>query len=159
MKDCRYVGDDFIIKYEVVDGEIFVYYKDGRVDNFLYDVTLERKIITKMKKQLKENVMFKKMRKRDRYVSLISFYVLVLVSFMECSSFINDANLESGFWFFSVCGITFYDLYYFMKNDVLLSEIIKDEYFLNNIDGVVEFDVNLLDDYSLDDLKCLKKEK
>ncbi len=159
MKDCRYVDDDFIIKYEVVDGEIFVYYKDGRVDNFLYDVTLERKIITKMKKQLKENVMFKKMRKRDRYVSLISFYVLVLVSFMECSSFINDANLESGFWFFSVCGITFYDLYYFMKNDVLLSEIIKDEYFLNNIDGVVEFDVNLLDDYSLDDLKCLKKEK
>lgn len=159
MKDCRYVDDDFIIKYEVVDGEIFVYYKDGRIDIFLYDATLERKIIIKMKKQLTENVMFKKMRKRDRYVSLISFYVLVLVSFMECSSFINDANLENGFWFFSVCGITLYDLYYFMKNDVLLSEIIKDEYFLNNIDGVVEFDVNLLDDYSLDDLKCLKKEK
>ena len=159
MKDCRYVDDDFIIKYEVVDDEIFVYYKDGRIDNFLYDATLERKIIIKMKKQLKENVMFKKMRKRDRYVSLISFYVLVLVSFMECSSFINDVNLENGFWFFSVCGITFYDLYYFMKNDVLLSEIIKNEYFLNNIDGVVEFDVNLLDDYSLDDLKCLKMKK
>lgn len=159
MKDCRYVDDDFIIKYEVVDDEIFVYYKDGVVDNFLYDVTLERKIIIKMKKQLIENVMFKKMRKRDRYVSLISFYVLVLFSFMECSSFINDANLESGFWFFSVCGITLYDLYYFMKNDVLLSEIIKNEYFLNNIDGVIDFDVNLLDDYSLDDLKCLRKKK
>lgn len=159
MKDCRYVDDDFIIKYEVVDDEIFVYYKDGVVDNFLYDVTLERKIIIKMKKQLIENVMFKKMRKRDRYVSLISFYVLVLVSFMECSSFVSNVNLENGFWFFSVCGITLYDLYYFMKNDVLLSEIIKNEYFLNNIDGVIDFDVNLLDDYSLDDLKCLKKEK
>lgn len=159
MKDCRYVDDDFIVRYEVVDDEIFVYYKDGKIDNFLYNVMLERKIIVKMKKQLMENVMFKKMRKRDRYVSLISFYVLVLFSFIECSSFINDANLESGFWFFSVCGITLYDLYYFMKNDVLLSEIIKDEYFLNNIDGVVEFDVNLLDDYSLYDLKCLKKEK
>ena len=112
-----------------------------------------------MKKQLIENVMFKKMRKRDRYVSLISFYVLVLVSFMECSSFVSNVNLENGFWFFSVCGITLYDLYYFMKNDVLLSEIIKNEYFLNNIDGVIDFDVNLLDDYSLDDLKCLKKEK
>lgn len=159
MKDCRYVDDDFIVRYEVVDDEIFVYYKDGKIDNFLYNVMLERKIIVKMKKQLMENVMFKKMRKRDRYVSLISFYVLVLFSFIECSSFINDANLESGFWFFSVCGITLYDLYYFMRNDVLLSEIIKDEYFLNNIDGVVEFDVNLLDDYSLYDLKCLKKEK
>ena len=159
MKDCRYVDDDFIVRYEVVDDEIFVYYKDGKIDNFLYNVMLERKIIVKMKKQLMENVMFKKMRKRDRYFSLISFYVFVLFSFIECSSFINDANLESGFWFFSVCGITLYDLYYFMKNDVLLSEIIKDEYFLNNIDGVVEFDVNLLDDYSLYDLKCLKKEK
>ncbi len=153
------MDDDFIIRYEVIDDEIFVYYKDGRVENFLYNAMLERKIIIKMKKQLMENVMFKKMRKRDRYVSLISFYVLVLVSFMECSSFINDANLESGFWFFSVCGITLYDLYYFMKNDVLLSEIIKDEYFLNNIDGAVEFDVNLLDNYSLDDLKCLRKKK
>ena len=159
MKDCRYIDDDFIIRYEVIDDGIFVYYKDGRVENFLYNAMLERKIIIKMKKQLMENVMFKKMRKRDRYVSLISFYVFILFSFMECSSFINDANLESGFWFFSVCGITLYDLYYFMKNDVLLSEIIKDEYFLNNIDGVIEFDVNLLDNYSLDDLKCLKKEK
>lgn len=159
VKDCRYIDDDFIVKYEVVTPNILVYYKDGRVESFLYDVTLERKIIIKMKKQLMENVMFKKMRKRDRYVFLLSFYVFVLISFMECSSFVNDVNLENGFWFFSVCGITLYDLYCFMKNDVLLSEIIKDEYFLNNIDGVVEFDVNLLDDYSLNDLKCLKKEK
>ncbi len=159
MKDCRYIDDDFIIRYKVVDDEIFVYYKDGRVENFLYNAMLERKIILKMKKQLMENVMFKKMRFRDKYVSLISFYVLVLFSFMEFESFVNDFSLENGFWFFSVCGITLYDLYSFIKNDVLLSEIIKDEYFLNNIDGVVEFDVNLLDNYSLDDLKCLRKEK
>ena len=159
MKDCRYIDDDFIIKYEVVDDEIFVYYKDGRMERFLYDVTLERKIIIKMKKQLMENVMFKKMRFRDKYVLLVSFYVFVLVSFMEFESFVNDFSLENGFCFFSVCGITLYDLYSFIKNDVLLSEIIKDEYFLNNIDGVVEFDVNLLDDYSLSDLKCLRKEK
>ena len=153
------MDDDFIIRYEVVDDKIFVYYKDGIVDSFLYDVTLERKIVIKMKKQLMENVMFKKMRFRDKYVLLVSFYVFVLFSFMEFESFVNDFSLENGFSFFSVCGITLYDLYYFMKNDVLLSEILKDEYFLNNIDGVVDFDVNLLDDYSLDDLKCLRKEK
>ena len=44
MKDCRYVDDDFIVRYEVVDDEIFVYYKDGKIDNFLYNVMLERKI-------------------------------------------------------------------------------------------------------------------
>ena len=58
------MDDDFIIRYGVVDDEIFVYYKDGRVENFLYNAMLERKIILKMKKQLMENVMFKKMMLR-----------------------------------------------------------------------------------------------
>lgn len=159
MKDCRYVDGDFIIKYCISDGKLFVYYKDGRVDSFIYDVTLEKKVIIKMKKQLVENVMFKKMRKRDKYLSLINFYILVLFSFVQYSSFIDEINLENGFCFFGVCGITLYDLYYYIKNDSMLSEIIKDEYFLNNIDGVVSFDVNNLDNYSIKDLKCLKQGK
>ena len=158
MKDCRYVDDDFILRYEVLGDKIRVYYSDGCFVDYCYCVSLEKELLLVLKRQLYQNVMFKDMRKRDGVLSKGLFYMLFFGSFVSFSCLYDSFSVTDLLVFLGFLGVSVVDFVYFIKNDKLLKEILKEEYYINNMDLFDDLvGVNELDSFSFNDLVEMKK--
>lgn len=158
MKDCRYVDDDFILRYEVIDDKIRVYYSDGCFVDYCYCVSLEKELLGVLKRQLYQNVMFKDMRKRDGVLSKGLFYILFLGTFVSFSCLYDSFSFSDLLAFLGFLGFSVGDFAYFIRNDKLFKEILKEEYYIDNMelfDDIVG--VNDLDNFSFNDLVDIKK--
>lgn len=165
-----------IMHYVVRENRILVYYLDGIIScEGEYSIQAERNILSIMAKQAEERSAVMNINK-VKAIALFSFFSLVSGLGVGGATVLNPSlfsNLNS-FLVLSLCvGDIVFSLYHFLMTAPYLSELEKYEIYLKmahefanykifidarDFERALNLTMNTLDDYSLKEIKHLKKE-